>query len=67
MSLKQNHQTNEHKFFDHFFNDFSGSKELYIEHFNQFYETDFSHAQKSTQISKEMIEAIKILKAKTTN
>ena len=60
----KNHQTNENKFFDHFFNDFTGSKDLYIDHFNQFYETDFSLAQKSTKVSKEMIEAIKILKEK---
>jgi FMN phosphatase YigB (HAD superfamily) len=60
----KNNQNNETKFFEHFFDQSSASKDLYIEHFNNFYESDFSHAQKSTDISKEMIKAISILKEK---
>lgn len=60
----QGPQKNDAKFFDHFFEGFEGDKQAYLDHFEKFYEREFDKVQLSTYVSKPLVEAVGLLKAK---
>ncbi|QMS85510.1 HAD family hydrolase [Candidatus Xianfuyuplasma coldseepsis] len=57
-------RTNEDIFMEHFDTLIEGDIDAYKEHFTTYYETLFANVQASTNQSKEMIEAVQILKEK---
>lgn len=57
-------RTNEAIFMEHFESLIEGDIQAYKEHFSKYYETLFTNVKASTYQSKEMIEAVRILKEK---
>lgn len=64
MIKDQSPVSNEDKFFRVFKTQITGNLDQYIAHFNTYYDSRFSDVKASLDISKEMIEAIEILKEK---
>lgn len=64
MIKEKSERTNEEKFMEHFQTLINDDIEVYRDMFYKFYNSDFMNVQKSTHQSKEMREAVNILKDK---
>lgn len=62
--LNTEYKTNYDKFFDHFDRHMDNHLDTYIKRFDSFYEDGFHQVQAATQVSNEIVEAVKILKEK---